>query len=69
VQDTCGTDENNPLDFSAIKSRIESVLWQHRGRFTVIQVPNITNVFYGRDVGYTVEQLALDKATEAISAT
>jgi hypothetical protein len=35
----------------------------------VIQVPNITHVFYGRDVGYVVEQLALDETSEQISAT
>jgi adenylylsulfate kinase len=26
-------------------------------------------VFYGRDVGYVVERIVLDEATEAISAT
>jgi hypothetical protein len=26
-------------------------------------------VFYGRDVGYTVERIVLDEATEEISAT
>jgi hypothetical protein len=32
-------------------------------------LPNITNVFYGRDVGYSVERIVLDEATEEISAT
>jgi hypothetical protein len=32
-------------------------------------VPNITSVFYGRDVGYAVERIVLDETTEAISAT
>jgi adenylylsulfate kinase len=35
----------------------------------VVAVPNITNVFYGRNVGYSVERIALDEATEEISAT
>jgi hypothetical protein len=35
----------------------------------VVALPNITNVFYGRDVGYTVERIVLDEATEEISAT
>jgi adenylylsulfate kinase len=69
VRDTGGTDENNPLDFPSIKARIEAALWPHRGRITIIQVPNITHVFYGRNVGYVIEQLTLDKATESISAT
>jgi adenylylsulfate kinase-like enzyme len=47
----CGTDENNPLDFASVKARIEAALWRHRGKFTVIQVPNIPPVYYGRKVG------------------
>jgi cytidyltransferase-like protein len=69
VRDTHGTDDTNPLPFEAIKSRIEAALWQHRGRISVLQVPNVTNIFYGRDVGYTVERLVLDEDTERISAT
>jgi cytidyltransferase-like protein len=69
VRQTHGIDERNPLDFHAVKARIESALWRHRGRIIVIQVPNITHVFYGRDVGYVVERLNMDEATEQISAT
>ena len=69
VRDTCGIDDNNPLPFHAVKSAIESALWQYRGRILVVEVPNITNVYYGRDVGYVVERLMLDEATEQISAT
>lgn len=42
---------------------------QHRGRFFVLPLPNITHVFYGREVGYVVERLVLDEVTEQISAT
>ena len=35
----------------------------------MVPLPNITNVFYGRDVGYAVERIELDAPTEAISAT
>ena len=59
----------NPLPFFAVKQRIETALAAYAGRFVVIPLPNITNVFYGRDVGYTVERITLDDATEAISAT
>jgi hypothetical protein len=69
VRDTHGTDDTNPLPFEAVKSRIEAALWQYRGRVCVLQVPNVTNIFYGRDVGYTVERLVLDEETERISAT
>lgn len=69
VRDTHGIDEKNPLPFFAVKQRIEAALSAYTGRFVVVPVPNITNVFYGRDVGYTVERIVLDEATEAISAT
>jgi hypothetical protein len=41
----------------------------YAGRLVVVLVHNITNVFYGRDVAYTVERIVLDAAAEAISAT
>jgi cytidyltransferase-like protein len=69
VRDTHGIDAKNPLPFFAVKQRIEAALSAHAGRFVVVPLPNITNVFYGRDVGYTVERIVLDEATEAISAT
>jgi hypothetical protein len=52
-----------------VKQRIEAALSAHAGRFVVAPLPNITNVFYGREVGYNVERIILDEATEAISAT
>ena len=69
VRDTHGSDAKNPLTFFAVKQRIEASLSAHYGRFVVVPLPNITDVFYGRDVGYNVERLVLDEETEAISAT
>jgi len=69
VRDTHGIDEKNPLPFFAVKQRIEAALSAHAGRFVIVPLPNITNVFYGRDVGYQVERIVLDETTEQISAT
>jgi len=69
VRDTHSIDAKNPLPFFAVKQRIETALSIYAGRFVVVPLPNITNVFYGRDVGYKVERIELDEATEAISAT
>jgi cytidyltransferase-like protein len=69
VRDTHGIDKTNPLPFFAVKQRIEAALSVHAGRFVVVPVPNITHVFYGRDVGYVVERIVLDDKIEAISAT
>ncbi|MGI4953659.1 MAG: adenylyl-sulfate kinase [Janthinobacterium lividum] len=69
VRNTTGTDEKNPFSFEYVRTRIELGLRRHEGRFIVIPLPNITNVFYGRDVGYTVERIDLDLQLQQISAT
>jgi len=52
-----------------VKQRIEVAMAPYRGRVLIVRLPNITNVYYGRDVGYKVERLVLDEGTEQISAT
>jgi adenylylsulfate kinase len=69
VRDTQGVDGKNPLGFEAVRARIEHALREHEGRFEVIRIPNISHVFYGRDVGYMVERIDLEASVEAISAT
>jgi nucleoside-triphosphatase THEP1 len=61
--------DKNPFGYEETKARIEHGLREYEGRFAVVQVPNVTAVLYGRDVGYTVEQLELGGAIEAISGT
>ena len=69
VRDTGGTDEKNPFSFEYVKARIETGLREYEGRFVIIQVPNITHIFYGRDVGYKIERIDLDPTLQAVSAT
>ncbi len=69
VRNTHGIDAKNPLPYFAVKQRIETALAPYAGRFVIVPVPNITNVFYGRNVGYNVERIMLDEETEAISAS
>ena len=69
VRDTAGTDGNNPFDFEYVRARIEHALREFEGRFLVVPLPNITHVFYGRDVGYAVERIDLDLTLQAISAS
>ncbi len=69
VRSTHGSDEKNPFDFEYVRSRIEHGLREFEGRFVVVPLPNITAIFYGRDVGYAIERIDLDKSTEGISAT
>jgi adenylylsulfate kinase len=67
VRDTQGTSEKDPLSFSQVKGYIaqDSVMTNAM----VVKVPNITNIVYGRDVGYKIEQIELSPELQAISAT
>jgi hypothetical protein len=69
IRDTQGTDEKNPFNLDEVEANIRKGLADYEGKFTIIRVPNITNIFYGRDVGYKIEQITLDESTQNISAT
>jgi adenylylsulfate kinase len=69
VRDTQGTDEKNPFSFEYVRARIEHGLRGYDGRYVVVPVPNVTHVFYGRDVGYKIERIDLDRELQAVSAT
>jgi adenylylsulfate kinase len=69
VRDTVGTSEKDPFRFEYVRAQIERSLKDHEGKFTVVQLPNITAVYYGRDVGYAVERIDLDAGLTAVSAT
>lgn len=70
VRDTQGTDDKNPFDFDFVKQCIDDQLAAtHAGRYQVMLIPNITNMIYGRDVGYKIEKVDLGAEIESISAT
>ena len=68
VRDT-PRDNNNPFDFEMVKKRIEKALINYQGAFDIIKVPNITNICYGRGVGYKIEEIVLPEQIQNISAT
>jgi hypothetical protein len=69
VRDTAGNDEKNPYEFELIQARIEAAMTRHQGRFVIVRVPNITAIFFGRNVGYIVERIDLDERLQSISGT
>ena len=68
VRDT-PRDDSNPFNFEDVKTRIEKKLSKFKGKFEIIKVPNITNICYGRGVGYKIEEIVLPKQIQEISAT
>ena len=52
-----------------MKTRLGEEGYVYEEDYTVIDVPNIVDITYGRDVGYTISEERLDKEIEEISAT
>ena len=65
--------DDNPFDWDEVCKNIESGLSKDgfsRGvDYEIMLVPNITNISYGRGVGYAFEEEIFDEATHSISAT
>ena len=69
VRDVQGVDDN-PFDFEEVKSNISKRLeTKFKNRFKIVLVPNITNICYGRGVGYKIEEVVLPEEIQKISAT
>lgn len=71
VRNTYNTTEKDPLTPEEVVSRIEKDLlgFIPSYRFQTIILPDIQGVYYGRDVGYAVEQLDLPLKYQSISAS
>jgi len=69
IRDVQGVDDN-PFDFETVKINIQEKLSPlYKNRFQVVLVPNITNICYGRGVGYKIEEIILPEEIQKISAT
>lgn len=70
IRDCQGWNNSNPFEVSKVRDLIKKDLDPlYQGQYTILLVPNITNITYGRDVGYKIEQEVFDEATHSISAT
>lgn len=73
VRDCQDWNNSNPFNFEEVKVGIINKL-NHEGYvlgkdYLIMLVPNITNITYGRDVGYTIEQETFSQDIHNISAT
>jgi cytidyltransferase-like protein len=67
VRNTYKTSEKDPLPYDQVEDLI--VAENPYKNTQVLRLPNITNIVYGRDVGYKIEQVDLGEKIHAISAT
>ena len=75
VKDSSGGEgqDDNPFSYDEIASDIEKKLltfgYKLNEDFIIQLVPNITNITYGRGVGYRIEEETFESHIESISAT
>ena len=70
VRDCQGWNDSNPFEFEKVKSFIKRDLDPiYQGQYEIMIVPNITEIVYGRDVGYKITQETFTDEIHAISAT
>lgn len=66
-------DENNPYTSGQVGEMISTVLeiegFTFGQDYDIISVPNIVNIGYGRDVGYSITKYDLGKEIHSISST
>jgi hypothetical protein len=64
---------DNPFEFETVKTNIMNALlaegFTYNVEYTIMKVPNIVDISYGRGVGYTFTQHDLGEDIHAISAT
>ena len=70
IRDCQGWNGSNPFAAEQVKDLIKRDLDPlYQGQYEILLVPNIVNITYGRQVGYTIEQEVFDDAIHSISAT
>jgi len=70
IRDCQGWNESNPFSVEQVKNNIMRDLDPlYQGQYEIISVPNITNITYGRNVGYVMEEEHFEKNISNISAT
>jgi len=70
VRDCQGWNGSNPFEFEKVKRFIKRDLDPvYQGQYEIMLVPNVTEIVYGRDVGYKITQEVFDDKIHSISAT
>ena len=69
VMDSYGINKKNPFKFNFVKKKILSSLKEYKKQFIIIKIPVVSEVIYGRKVGYKIRKIKLNKKIEKISAT
>lgn len=69
VMDSYKFNKKNPFTFKQVKDKIDKKLSNFKGKYQIIKIPVVSEVIYGRKVGYKINKYKIDKKLEKISAT
>lgn len=63
-----GINDKNPYTYEQRVDQIRKV-YPDKERVQIMKIPDVEEVCFGRDVGWGVREIRLDKKTESISST
>ena len=69
VMDSYNINKKNPFRFSEVKRKINKKLDKYKNKYVIIKIPVVSEVIYGRKVGYKINKYNIGKKLENISAT
>ena len=67
VMDSYKFNKKNPYKFNYVKNKIKMSLKNYKDKFIIIKIPIVSEVVYGRKVGYKIRKIKLAKNIENIS--
>ena len=67
--DSYKINKKNPLKFNYVRKKIKIALKNYKNKYIIIKIPVVSEVVYGRKVGYKIRKIKLSKKIEDISAT
>jgi adenylylsulfate kinase len=69
VMDSYKVNNKNPFKFNFVKKKIMDSLKKYSDNFIIMKIPVVSEVVYGRKVGYKIRKVNLSKKVQKISAT
>ena len=69
VMDSYKVNKKNPFKFNHVKKNIKIALKNYKNQYIIRKIPVVSEVVYGRKVGYKIRKIKLAKEIENISAT
>jgi adenylylsulfate kinase len=69
IMDSYKVNIKNPFKFNYVKKKIDISLKKYKGNYIIIKIPVVSEVIYGRKVGYKFRNIKVSKKIEKISAT